>query len=444
MPYPSGDGWRARAERARQSLEENLYGRRGIQTDAGTFGRQSGLRRKPQTINPAGEIVADYWEDRRPIDVRPEMRAFDENRKRDLARLDKDIARRALDSAEARSKSLGQAAARAQRALKTLARSSPALAWEILTTPGESPNLGSMPGWKLHRRNCVTGCGGVVMDQFAGLAGTPTNGNRCVACVSFLNAQATWSSSWLTASTGNNWVGWIPQKTVTTGECSESWQRIKVGTLPFRDPFPGINTWPSPYPMRSPLPVAGARESGEPRIRGRTRARSWPRTAVRTVIEPPKPPTQVLTEYREAPTPPEIGEMKFIMAPHPGSWFAWIMVGLTEGLEFIDAAHSNLPREYQWKREGGLIFDLGQVIRHRDKVDWQKTARDLLANQIDDAIFGRAGRVQAETNRRLNRKRGPSNEAFRGGDGIPGESSPSPGELLADEIFRQLNGLERI
>lgn len=351
-----------------------------------------------------------------------------------------------VDTVENRARSLARNKAAHLRALRGLAKSAPMLALELLQTPAEAPNFHEMPGWRARRRNCVTGCGGSVRDLYAGIPTSPTLGNTCSTCISFLDAQATWSASWQTAAAGKNWVGWIPTKTVTTGECTHSWTRVPgTSLMPFRDPWPLQHTWPSPVPARSPFAPWQERESGEPHNwprRGRL-SRPSARPSTQVVIQPPNPP--VVTHdpyYDERPDPDEM-EIKLISGVHSRSWVAWIASGIGEIIEFVDAAHSTLPEHLQWRRSGGSIFDLAMVVRHADRVDWEETARQMLANQIDDYIYGQAGNVQAASNRRNRRVRGFSNEAYRAGDFPGSESPPSIGELVANEIFRQLNELER-
>jgi hypothetical protein len=109
-----------------------------------------------------------------------------------------------------------------------------------------------------------------------------------------------------------------------------------------------------------------------------------------------------------------------------------VLGNATETLDVVAALHDALPPGCK-KHRAGAIYDVAAVMKCFHKIDLKKAVKNLVANEIDDRLYGGLGRVQAESNRRNRKARGPSTAAREAGG--YDENGETPGSAIADAIF---------
>lgn len=141
------------------------------------------------------------------------------------------------------------------------------------------------------------------------------------------------------------------------------------------------NTLPIGLPMNLPLPIPWALVPhrlndpiGSQRDQGETRPRFV------------------------TPRPPGPGTKEVKLMPRSVMVAVRLMHAATEGLDFLDAVHKALPKEFQAKayRKDGKWWNATPQDRARaiydnlDKLNWNDAALNLLKNEVGDRILGRA------------------------------------------------------
>lgn len=328
-------------------------------------------------------------------------------------------------------------------------------------------------GYNRSRENCYEGPGPYNVNKFGGQTFLPSGDNDCSGAVQFLGPKYTANPF----ADGYHWVGYITQASLAGGYATDSWIRnagdpsetpLPTGEpgewvfpypqSPVHQPAPNPNAvplpWvypaldplhlpihqplptPRPLPVRWPLPPVDPINPQSPkrtepaRLRARPRYRPSVRPNLgRTVWNPRKQKKAGRTPpYRSK---PRDNETKVIGTPASTSLFMQIVNGIGEAGDFVEAFHSALPQHLQ-RHRAGQIFDAIAVIEHFDQIDGRQALKNLIANEIDDQLYGRVGRIQARSNREQGRVRGPR---IGPAGGHREEGGSSVGETIADLIF---------
>lgn len=158
------------------------------------------------------------------------------------------------------------------------------------------------------------------------------------------------------------------------------------GPLPTRVPSP--TTDPRPSPAGKPRPIAPPMIIGGPGTLPKTN---------------PKP-----DGHNSTPPGPGEKERKTIANPKSGGLVSWAVGTVTESIDFIEALHDALPddvkRHYykdskgKWRRaKPSASTMLKDLYKNFDKLDLNEALKNVIINQLQDAIIGKLGaRAQKE------------------------------------------------
>lgn len=329
----------------------------------------------------------------------------------------------------------------------------------------------SPPGFTRYRVNCVQGVPGTPRNLFYG-GPAMTNGFACQGLPAFfIGPGYTQSPSFITAvstPTNNPFVGWVVTENINSGEVTDTWNRNAGGANPKTDPWgkPGTWRWPVAFPLPDPVPLPWIYPSIDPgalpisvpvpnprplplnvprpnnppdpnrrpniqprrRVRPQRQVRVRPvQTAQRQVVTPRLATQPGPVRYE----PTRLPDNKWILSPHPASWFAWAINAITETRDLIRAIHDALPDQYK-RHKIGPINELQALWEHGEHIDVRKAIRNVIAEGIDDKVYGVVGEVNAQTNRNLGRARGPATGPLE--DHHISSDLPSPGEMIANKI----------
>lgn len=86
---------------------------------------------------------------------------------------------------------------------------------------------------------------------------------------------------------------------------------------------------------------------------------------------------------------------------------------VTESLDFVNALYEALPQRYRYRGKSDQQHRIEAVYRHFDKIEIDKAIKNLVVNQVQDAVIGKIGRLQARSYREMYNLYG-----VRGGFGV--------------------------
>lgn len=120
----------------------------------------------------------------------------------------------------------------------------------------------------------------------------------------------------------------------------------------------------------------------------------------------PTPPKPV------KPPPPDVKERKFMIAVHPASLLYRAVNAVSESDDAVTALYEALPKRIKRQvyrelgRQPGVHEKVAIVARFIDQVKWDKALVNLVENQFEDWLFGKAGRILKAANRASGRAAG--------------------------------------
>lgn len=160
---------------------------------------------------------------------------------------------------------------------------------------------------------------------------------------------------------------------------------------------------PSEQPQRGPAPVPRPR----PQERPATRPRPVPRpqgNAFPGVRPAPNPAIELFPVVRPVkgghtfqPPPPGTKERKFILALDNGSMLGIVVNAVGETNDVLEALHDALPKGCQTGTTPQAMA--ADILGCYQQMDLGKALYNLLANQLEDNVYGRLGRLAAAANR---------------------------------------------
>lgn len=312
--------------------------------------------------------------------------------------------------------------------------------------PGEGPYQAydlenAPPGWTARRINCNDcGTGNPNVELYWGQGGTPSGGLSCGSCV--IPGSGSYHSTMGAAASGNNYVGYVVEAALAQQFTPYSWTRDTGGS----DPAEPVTTWPwmwrnpqgSPkmiprpdigarafYPEPQPFLVPGTEtvpgtnpatrtrprpdEDLEPGLqtgrpgRGRRRGREVP--AVVSVVGGRRPglPRRPAKEGKH---PRERRDKEAKPRTHLPRWVWGFVSGITEVGDFVDAMFDALPANYRRYSGKSGIEKARTVLENFHKVDVQEALRNVIANEIEDRMYGAFGKAAGQEAKKLGRQRG--------------------------------------
>ncbi len=187
---------------------------------------------------------------------------------------------------------------------------------------------------------------------------------------------------------------------------------------PMQNPVAAPEVSPEPLPYKA-LPL---RRTNPYRVEQSSRGyKAEPTGSEQTSIESPPG-----TRLRE---PPRKGEKEAKTAIRDPRLFQAFAHAVTEPLDIIAALWEGLPysirrrdKVYQVRNKTtlqvGICRKTEDVWEHFDKIDWQKAGLALIANEIEDRIFGAIGRAGARASARTSDRLGIQRRLGGGGLGI--------------------------
>lgn len=143
---------------------------------------------------------------------------------------------------------------------------------------------------------------------------------------------------------------------------------------PFR--VPGAQSERGPVPQRPPVPPRVADVTPKPRAEARAQLRG-------------APPTRGVTA--KWPEPPKQGVKEVKLKGVPTGIVRAIINGSTEFYDVVAALYKAIPKEHRPPAFSG-IARARAVWSHLDQIDWNQAMKNLLANQIEDFLYGSQGR----------------------------------------------------
>lgn len=219
-------------------------------------------------------------------------------------------------------------------------------------------------------------------------------------------------------------------------ELKPVWEAVPM-PHPMIRPYPASNPWAQPQglplPMPIPAPAPWARPRQKPEFMPGEHTYSGPRPAPRPRNNPtvmvrgaPSPASQSGTNIRPRPPGPGVKERK--MTIRIGGAAGWIINGITEGIDFIDALHDaldeNCKAKPKWKSGdrpgfgkprageqsghwrtaagGARVYGYWQastpleraeaVYKNIECLNLGKAFQNLLHEQLEDFAYGQLGR----------------------------------------------------
>lgn len=161
-----------------------------------------------------------------------------------------------------------------------------------------------------------------------------------------------------------------PRKLVYGRVDPASWFPEAVSPMAFRSPASGRASWA----MEAQRPARSAWTSGEPSVQPAPAQWRYPRP----VRRPPK-------------------KDKKLRLTVQGTAVGFAFNTVTESTDIINSLHDALPYKYQHKRpdpQGKVLA----IQRHWQHMDWGLALQNLIANQVEDYIFGKIGKISARAN----------------------------------------------
>lgn len=176
-------------------------------------------------------------------------------------------------------------------------------------------------------------------------------------------------------------------------------------------PRPGENPWRDP--RRAPLPRARPWRRPDPRRPSETPGIEVdPTPRGRPRIDP--------VVVRRKPPPARVREKKVPINSAGRRVLIRVIDGITEGKDFIEALEKSLPKDCQTGRNSPLQDKIAALFECSDQIDFCKAVEELVKNQVEDAIFGRAGsKLGKPTGRRMGRPVGPQAGPIDSPGGVP-------------------------
>lgn len=169
----------------------------------------------------------------------------------------------------------------------------------------------------------------------------------------------------------------------------------------FRPRTPGVTSPPKPKP--APIVDDRQRPMPPPMVIGP------PGTVTDTTTRPDgtvRPPNDTHTN---SPPAPGDKERKVIANPRSSSLVSWLVGTVTESIDFIEALHDALPKDRQatswykdkngkWRKANpSAQKQLDALYKNIDKLDVKQALKNVLINQLQDALIGKLGsRAQKE------------------------------------------------
>lgn len=169
--------------------------------------------------------------------------------------------------------------------------------------------------------------------------------------------------------------------------------------------WPSPSDFPEAYPPGMPRPAPVPRRGWANPWRApstENKASNAPQPALPPSIIPSVPTTvfrpnarpqrRLAPHYQRAPGR-GVKEKKLAGLPRA---IAWTVNAVTETLDVIEPIFYALPAATRWKYGGKYAKPQDQVraiYNHLDQVDWDKAISGIIENQIEDMIYGTAGRL---------------------------------------------------
>ena len=208
--------------------------------------------------------------------------------------------------------------------------------------------------------------------------------------------------------------------------------QVGPGVEPIGDPISNPNPEPGAEPLPAPVPVPGSPRVvpdpfNSPRHLPRRRRLFEPRPSTPPKFDPqgknvpgfrptprsglelaPKPGTRTKPGTDFDKPPPGTKERKFIGNVSPRSPLGLILNFVTESVDVVNAIYKALPGSVRRNvfTNGGYVKVSPQakaeaIYRHFDEVDIEKAIENIVIEQLEDMLYGLAGRASASAARNL-------------------------------------------